>query len=156
MKNALLGFIIISVLLLIGYSIFLLYNPLIKTEIEYRKGEPDTVIVRDTVYLPEYKFKTIFDTTTIIDSSGRINYDSIRTLWCDYKLEADTLLGVIGKVRLNRSMFEFDSTFIYYPKITIKQIDTIAITKTIGLSEPFYKDTWFWTTLGLAVGLLIK
>ena len=152
MKNIVVVFLLV---ICVGMLYYYICNEKVIAPTEYVVGIPDTLILHDTVTIKSIKIKTIFDTTTIIvDSTNKILYDSIRTLWQRFDLRADTNIACIGKVRLNRSMFEFDSVGIYYPKILIKQIDTTKITKEI--IQPFYEDYWFWTAIIITVKTIIS
>jgi hypothetical protein len=141
-------------ILLIGFIIITIFqNP--KPITRYIQGKTDTLIISDTVTVNKVKYKVMWDTTTIvINDSGKIALDSIRSHWQDFELKADTNIACLGKVRLNRSMFEFDSISITYPKVFINRVDTIQTDKFIEVNQPFYKDTWFWSTVG-AVGIII-
>lgn len=142
--------IYIIIILLLGLFLYNSFTSEPEQVIQYREGEIDTVVVKDTIYSKEtlYRIKTKVDTVFVsIDSSGILRYDSIRTAWSNYKIEVDTLVGVLGKVRLNGSMFEFDSTSIYYPKYYMTKVDTIKLPVIKKVSKEFYEDEWFYATI---------
>jgi len=122
----------------------------------YSQGIPDTIIIKDTVKLYVTKRSTItrIDTVfTSIDTTNKTVVDSIRTLWCDYNIQVDTTVEVLGKVRLNGLYFEFDSTNVIYPKVTVLQVDTIKLpTKRTN----FYENEWFYATIVAIITLFIK
>ena len=142
--------------LLIGFIIYtLLRKDKVETHYAFVGGLPDTVIIRDTVSIPKpYRVAiTKFD-TIVIDSTGKIDYNAITASWERFELKADTNIACLGKVRLHASNYEFDSISIYYPKVTITQIDTIKISEIIN--KKFYENEWFWTTVGIGVLTIIK
>lgn len=134
-------------ILLIGFIIYTLFRKeKVHTLYTFVGGLPDTTIIRDTISIPKsYKVTiTKFD-TIVIDSTGKIDYNAITSSWERFELKADTNIKCLGKVRLSRSMFEFDSVDITYPKILITQIDTIKLNTEVR--PPFYKNEWFWATI---------
>jgi len=143
-------------ILLIGFIIYTIFR---KDKVErhyaFVSGLSDTVIIRDTVSIPKsYRVQVAKFDTIIIDSSGNIDYNSITASWERFELKVDTNIACLGKVRLHASNYEFDSISIYYPKVTIKQVDTIKISNII--SKKFYEDEWFWTTVGIGILTIIK
>ena len=141
MKDTIIAIILV---IIIAYT-FLRKDKVIK-DYAFVGGLPDTVEIRDTVRIPQlYKVSiTKFD-TIVIDSTGKIDYNAITSSWERFELKADTNIKCLGKVRLSRSMFEFDSVNITYPKILITQIDTIKLNTEVR--PPFYKNEWFWATI---------
>jgi len=135
--------------LLIGFIIYtLLRKDKVETHYAFVGGKPDTVIIRDTVRIPEpYKVSVTKFDTIVVDSTGKIDYNAITASWERFHLKADTNIGCSGKVRLKGLFYEFDSVKIYYPKETIK-INELN-------DKKFYEDHWFWTTVGLGIAVFL-
>lgn len=135
-------FLLIFVIILLTY--ITITPP--KVSVRYVQGLPDTVIIRDTVRIPKpYRVAVTKIEKVYIDTTGNINLDSIQTDWIAFNLESDTTTGCIGKVRLKGLFFEFDSVKMYYPKMIIKQVDTVKYTVTE--KEKFYENKWFWISI---------
>jgi len=144
---------IIAIILVILIVYAFLRKDKIKEDYIFVGGIPDTVIIRDTVRIPKpYKVAITKWDTIVIDSIGNIDYNSITASWEHFDLKADTNIGCSGKVRLKSLFYEFDSVKIYYPKVEITQIDTIKINEIID--KKFYEDTWFWTSVSLAIAVI--
>jgi len=143
-------------ILLIGFVIYTIFRKeKVHTSYTFVGGLPDTTIIRDTISIPKsYKVTiTKFD-TIVVDSSGKIDYNAITASWERFDLKADTNIGCLGKVRLHASNYEFDSINIYYPKTTIKQIDTIKINELVN--KKFYENEWFWVSVGVTTLTIIS
>ena len=148
--------LLILLIVLIGIIIYTIFRKeKVKTVYTFVNGLPDTTIIRDIVSISKsYKVTiTKFDTIRI-DSIGKIDYNSITASWERFNLKADSNIGCLGKVRLHASNYEFDSINIYYPKTTIKQVDTIKISEIVN--KKFYENEWFWVSAGLIVYSVIK
>lgn len=143
-------------ILLIGFIIYTIFRKeKVYTSYAFVGGLPDTTIIRDTVSIPKpYRVQVTKFDTIIIDSSGNIDYNSITASWERFDLKVDTNVACIGKVRLHVSNYEFDSVNIYYPKVMIKQVDTIKISEIIN--KKFYENEWFWVSVGVTAFTIIN
>ena len=150
MKDTIIAIILV---IIIAYT-FLRKDKVIK-DYTFVGGLPDTVEIRDTVRIPQlYKVSiTKFD-TIVIDSTGKIDYNAITSSWERFDLKVDTNIACIGKVRLHASNYELDSVNIYYPKVIIKQVDTIKINELIN--KNFYENEWFWVSVGVTAFTIIS
>ncbi len=147
-----LAYIVICLLIVLG--LFFMNSPnIVKTKTIYKEGKSDTITIRDTVTLTKIIRSNKIETIDVYNDSSKTLADSIRTSWCYYGIKVDSLVDVLGKVRLNGEYFEFDSTTVTYPKYMIKQIDTLEITKLIKANKAFYEDEWFYVS---AIAIIIS
>ncbi|HPM21451.1 MAG TPA: hypothetical protein PLY35_09420 [Thermotogota bacterium] len=150
--------IYVSIFIIILNMIYIGYKHLYPTkviDIQYLPGKPDTTIIKDTIYLSKAakKIPVKWDTLKIYTIA-----DSIKTDWSDFKLQQDSLTGVLGRIRIYNNNYEFDSVKMFYPYKTILKVDTIKINNEVFIetSKPLYKNEWFYVSIITAIITIIK
>ena len=140
-----------------------LFKPAPEIETDYRKGDTVKVVIdQEIIDSLTYAFKATIDSLKEVKIvtrwrvSGRDTIRTIDTLylsyWSQFKLGTDSL-GVKGKVTFDMEEFTFRDVVFNNQKIIQTRIDTMETTKT--LRKPFYKDSWFWTSVVLTIALIV-
>ena len=130
----------------------------IKIEKEYIKGDTTEIIkLRNELDSTNYVFDSFKDSIESVEPQkiyikGKTRIDTfyktkyIPVHWTYFNLGTDSL-GTSGKVSYSQEQFSFSDINFRYPE-TIKTVtDTVKQMTTIEIAEPFYKNSWFYTTI---------
>lgn len=134
-----------------------------ETETEYIYGDTTEIInLRFSLDSIKYLFNSHRDSIKkikpiFVNGNTRIDtlFDTVYlpVHWAHFNLGSDSL-GTSGKVTHIQSNFIFDEIKYRYPEKIKVVVDTVKEMKTVTLEEPFYKDNWFYSTVGLILLIL--
>lgn len=161
MSKILLGFLLFCIILLCVKIVYTEYNP---TVIEKEVRTSDTTYVSVTKRVVDsltYHFKAKIDSIRKTKPKWRTSptvHDTVNTTdtlylsyWSMFAL-GDSTLGVKGKVTFDMEDFSFQDIIFNTMTDSVFVVDSVKT--TVIRTEPFYKDNWFYATVGLLLLLL--